>query len=158
MGEKLFAAAAIGCAKAPGGGEIFLDAAGVVTKLSEYFPSIVENFIIWIGTVGAICIGVIVLTVFFTILGVVKDWLRPGRYIKFQGFIKEADSVDVHLTSGKVMKDLRFLGFTDPASIKGNVPYQLQSMMLFETEDRRRVMMRGDLVKIIEMRQPYAES
>ncbi len=113
-----------------------------------------ENFIIWIGTVGAICIGIIVLAVFFTVLGAIKDWLRPVRYIKFKGFIQEADFVDVHLTSGKVMEDLRFLGFIDPASIKGNVPYQLQSMMLFETTDRRRVMMRGDLVKIIEVRRP----
>lgn len=111
-----------------------------------------EYFIIWISAIGAVCIGVMVLSVFFAVMGAIKSRLTSARYIKLKGFLKDGEVVDVHLTSGKVMEGLSFVGFMDTAAMKGGLPYQLQNMVVFETTDRRRVMLRGDLIKIIETR------
>lgn len=111
-----------------------------------------ENFVLWVGSIGAICIGIMALSVFFTALAAVNSRLAPARYVKLKGFLKGAEVVDVHLTSGKVMEALSFVGFMDAASSKGGLPYQLQNMVVFETPDHRRVMLRSDLIKIIETR------
>jgi len=115
-----------------------------------------ETFISWMAVIGAICIGIMVLAVFFSILSAIKGRFTPAQYIKLKGFLNDAPTVDVHLTSGKLIQNVRFVGFTDPNSLKGNVPYQLHHMIVFETEDKRRLMLRGDLIKIIEGREKNA--
>ena len=116
-----------------------------------------EGFINWISVVGAICIGVMILAVFFSLLSAIKSRLAPAHYIKIKGFLNDAQLVDVHLTRGKLIQNVRFVGFTDPNSLKGgDVPYQLKNMIVFETEDKRRLMLRGDLIKIIESREQNA--
>lgn len=111
-----------------------------------------EYFLNWLGAIGAICLGIMALAVFFTVLSAVNSRLAPARYVKLKGLLKGAEVVDVHLTSGKVMEALSFVGFMDAASTKGGLPYQLQNMVVFEKSDHRRVMLRGDLIKIIETR------
>ncbi len=115
-----------------------------------------ENFLIWFSAIVAICMGVIILAAFFAILSVIKNRMAPAQYLKIKGFLNDAQLVDVHLTSGKLIEKVRFIGFTDSSSIKGDAPYQLHNMIVFETEDKRRLMLRGDLIKIIEAKEPTA--
>jgi len=115
-----------------------------------------ESVITWASAIGSLCLGIMVLAVFFSILNSIKNRFTSAKYIKIKGFLKDSELVDVHLTSGKLIENVRFIGITDPASLKGNIPYQLTNMIVFETSDNRRIMLRGDLIKIIESKTPNA--
>ena len=106
-------------------------------------------FIMWMGPIGAICIGIMALAVFFTLLGLVKDRFSSSKFIKIKKLLNQPETVTVHLSSGKTVPNVRFVGFTDPASLKG-VPYQLSNMVVFETTDGRRVLLRADAIRIME--------
>ena len=117
---------------------------------NQSFHNMVESFTAWLGAIGALCIGIMALAVFFALLNAVKDSLKKPQHIQIKGFLSEAELVTVHLTSGKVISGLKFVGVVDASTIKGNLPWQLTSMVVFETEDQRRVMVRGDSIKIME--------
>jgi hypothetical protein len=108
-----------------------------------------ENFIMWMGPIGAICIGVMALALFFTFLGRIKDRFSSAKFIKIKKLLNQPEMVTLHLASGKTVSDVHFVGFTDPASLKG-VPYQLSNMVVFETTDGRRVLLRADAIRMME--------
>ena len=101
------------------------------------------------GFVAAICIGIIVLTTFFTIVGYFKSKTRGFEIVKMKGFVKDGRLVNVHLSIGQVYRSVRFLGFSDQ-SAKGGVPFQLANMVVCETQKGARVFFRPDSVRIIE--------
>ncbi len=102
------------------------------------------------GFVAAICIGIIVLTAFFTGLGYLKRRTRGFDIVKMKGFIKDGRLVNVHLSSGMVYRGVRFVGFSDQSSTKGGVPFQLSQMVVCETVKGARVLFRPEAVRIIE--------
>jgi hypothetical protein len=102
------------------------------------------------GFVAAVCIGIIVLTAFFTVVGYFKRKTRGFDIVKMKGFVKDGGLVHVHLSSGQVYRDVRFVGFSDQSSAKGGVPFQLSQMVVCETRKGARVFFRPDAVRIIE--------
>jgi hypothetical protein len=102
------------------------------------------------GFVAAICAGIIILTGFFTIISFLKKSTRGFDVVKLKGFIKDGKLVNVHLSSGKSVLKVRFVGFTNQTSGKGGVPYQLSNMVVLETEMGMRVLIRSDVVRMIE--------
>ena len=102
------------------------------------------------GFVAAICIGIIVLTAFFTAVGYFKSKTRGFDILKLKGFIKDGKLINVHLSGGKSLLGVRFVGFTDQSVGKGGVPYQLSSMVILETLKGSRVLIRSDSVRMIE--------
>jgi len=102
------------------------------------------------GFVAAICIGIIVLTAFFTAVGYFKSKTRGFDILKLKGFIKDGKLINVHLSGGKSLLGVRFVGFTDQSVGKGGVPYQLSSMVILETTKGSRIFIRADSVKMIE--------
>ena len=102
------------------------------------------------GFVAAICIGIIVLTVFFLAVGYFRRATRGFDVVKLKGFIKDGKLVNVHLSGGKSVLGVRFVGFTDQSAGKGGVPYQLASMVVLETTKGARVLIRADAVRMIE--------
>jgi multicomponent Na+:H+ antiporter subunit F len=94
-------------------------------------------------------IGIMALAVFFTVLGAIKDRFSSSKFIKIKKLLNQPEKVTLHLASGKTVADVHFVGFTDPASLKG-VPYQLSNMVVFETTDGRRVLLRADTIRMME--------
>ena len=101
------------------------------------------------GFVAAICIGIIVLTGFFTAVGHFKSKTRGFDILNFKGFIKDGKLINVHLSGGKTLTGVRFVGFTEGGG-KGGIPYQLTNMVILETTKGARIFIRGDSVKMIE--------
>lgn len=108
-----------------------------------------EIFIMWMGPIGAICIGIIVLTVFFKIIGYLGDRVSPVKHIKIKKLLSQSELVTAHLTSGDAIPNLKFIGFTDTASVKG-VPYELTNLVTFEKLDGTTVLVRANRIKMIE--------
>jgi len=109
-----------------------------------------DSFYQTLGFVAAICAGIIVLTVFFTIIGYFKRATRGFDVLKLKGFIKEGKLVNVHLNGGKSVLGVRFVGFTNQNSGKGGIPYTLSNMVVLETEKKARILVRADGVRMIE--------
>jgi ABC-type lipoprotein release transport system permease subunit len=108
-----------------------------------------ETFIVWISVIGAICIGVMALTVFFTLLNAIQRRLSKTAIINVKGIFKTSEWLNVHLNGSKTVERVKFIGFTDPNSMKG-VPYQLNNMVVFETAAGKRVLLRADTIRMIE--------
>ena len=108
-----------------------------------------EIFIMWMGPIGAICIGIMVLTVFFKTIGYLGDRVSPVKHIKIKKLLSQSELVTAHLTSGDEIPNLKFIGFTDTGSVKG-VPYELTNLVTFEKPDGTTVLVRANRIKMIE--------
>ena len=102
------------------------------------------------GFVAAVCVGVIILTLFFTAIGWFKRATRGFDIVKMKGFIKDGKLINVHLTSGQSLLGVRFIGFTDQASGRAAIPHQLSSMVVLETAKKARVYVRANSVRMFE--------
>jgi len=102
------------------------------------------------GFVAAISLGIIILTTFFAVIGYFKRATRGFDIVKMKGFIKDGRLINVHLSSGKTLLGVRFIGFTDQVSGKGGVSYNLSHMVVLETSKGARVYVRSDSVRIFE--------
>jgi hypothetical protein len=108
-----------------------------------------DIFIMWMGPIGAICIGIMVLTVFFKIIGYLGDRVSPVKHIKIKKLLSQSELVTAHLTSGDEIPNLKFIGFTDTGSVKG-VPYELTNLVTFEKPDGTTVLVRANRITMIE--------
>jgi hypothetical protein len=102
------------------------------------------------GFVAALSAGIIILTVFFTAVGHFKQATRGFGVVKMKGFIKDGKLVNVHLSGGKSILGVRFVGFTDQSPGKTGVPFQLSRMVVLETLKGSRILIRSDMMKMIE--------
>ncbi len=109
-----------------------------------------ETFIPVFGFVAALCAGVIILALFFFAVGYFRRRTRGFQVVKMNGFIKEGRLVNVHLSGGKILSNVRFIGFTEAGSTKGGIPWQFSQMIVCETSKGARVLFRADAVRIIE--------
>ena len=108
-----------------------------------------DIFIMWVGPIAAICIGIMVLTVFFKIIGYLGDRVSPVKHIKIKKILSQSELVTAHLTSGDKIPNLKFIGFTDSTSVKG-VPYDLTHLVTFEKLDGTTVLVRANRIKMME--------
>jgi hypothetical protein len=109
-----------------------------------------ETFFQVFGFVAAVSLGIIILTVLFTTVGYFKRVTRGFDIVKMKGFIKNGCIINVHLSSGKILAGVRFIGFTDQATGRGGVPYQLASVVVLETAKKARIYVRADSVRMFE--------
>jgi hypothetical protein len=103
-----------------------------------------------LGFVAAICIGVVVLTLFFTAFNALKKRSRGFEVVKAKGFISDGRLVNVHLSNGTVYRGLRFVGFADANAARDGVPFQFANMVVCETTNGARVLFRPEAVRILE--------
>ena len=109
-----------------------------------------DTFYQVVGFVAAICIGIIVLTAFFTAVGYIKSRTRSFDIVKLKRFIKDGRVVNVHLSSGRTFSGVRFVGFRDQSSAKGGSPFSLSQMVVRETAKGARISFRAEAVRVIE--------
>ncbi len=113
-----------------------------------------ETFSQVFGFVMAICFGIMVLTVFFTGVNYFKRKTCGFDIVKMKNFLKEDRVVNIHLSDGNIYRGVRFVGFSDPNSTKGGIPFQLSQMVVCETQKGARVFFRPDAVRVIEEVEP----
>lgn len=109
-----------------------------------------DNFYEVFGFVAAICLGIMSLTLFYTVIGFLKRTLQGTSVLSGSGFVRSGKIVRVHLRDGHVTSKVRFIGFSDSSTKNVAIPHQLSSMMVFETEAGARLMIRADSIKMIE--------
>jgi hypothetical protein len=102
------------------------------------------------GFVAAVSLGIMILTVFFTIIGYFKRATRGFDVVKMKGFIKDGRLINVHLSSGKLLSGVRMIGFTDQSAGGKAIPRQLSGMVVLETTAGARVYVRADSVRMFE--------
>jgi hypothetical protein len=112
-----------------------------------------DAFLTTFGAIGAIVLGIVLLTIFFKLLGLIQWMVGKPAVVKIKGLLKDAAWINVHLAGGKILENVRFVGFTDASSIKdGRIPYQLANMVVLETTEEKRILLRADLIRMIEER------
>lgn len=104
-----------------------------------------ELFILWMGPIAAICIGIMVLAVFFKALSSLSERVLDVKVVKIKKIFKQSETVDVHLSCGKQVPAVRFVGVAAQDSYRGIYP-----MIMFEKGDGRRVLVRADAIRVME--------
>ncbi len=105
-----------------------------------------EAFYSWLSAVGAICVGIAVLAVFFSILGYLKRRGTGVVPLKLSKALNDGASVEILLNSGKTISGVRFVGLSEPDSTMG-LPY---AVAIFQRPDGRKVLIRADAIRMIE--------
>jgi hypothetical protein len=111
-----------------------------------------EQFGQTLGVVAPIVGAIMVLTVFFKVVG----WMS-GRFpasttrIAFKGVLDARTRATVHLSNGTTLENVRFIGFTEAGSAKHPFPFELQGMVILEHPDGRRTMVPAKLIRMIEV-------
>jgi hypothetical protein len=110
-----------------------------------------ETFLNTFGFVAAILLGIIILILFVTLLNLASSKMGDPALIKMKKFFNNAGLINVHLAGGKIMERVKFIGFTNPASMKGgHIPYHLAHMVVLENSAAKRILIRADAIKMIE--------
>ena len=108
-----------------------------------------DAFLNSISIIGALCIGIIILSIFFTLLNSSKRRFSKVNLIKLDGLFMTSGFLNVHLSNGKSVYRVKLMGFTDTESIKG-IPHQLTNMVVFENAYGKRVLLRPDSIRMME--------
>jgi hypothetical protein len=107
----------------------------------------VETFSPVFGFVAAICIGIITLTVFFTLVGMFNRKVRGFEIVKTKKLFKEGKLVNITLNNGTVFRKVKFVGFT---THHPGAPSRLSQMLVCEKENGSKVFFQADTVRVIE--------
>jgi hypothetical protein len=109
-------------------------------------------FELTLSIVGPVVGGIIVLTVFFKLIGWIDRRSVAGTTrIAFKGVVDRKTLVVVHLATGRTIENVRLIGFTDSGSIKGPFPYELQNLVILEGVDGRRLLVQSRQIRMIEV-------
>jgi hypothetical protein len=107
-----------------------------------------EQFAIVGGAIAAIVAGIVVLAVFFSLLSRLGSGAQPEA-ISIRGVLPAGALADVQMASGKNFEQVRFVGFTSSESIKSNLPYELNGMVILENGQGERILVRAKDIRTI---------
>jgi hypothetical protein len=113
-------------------------------------PEPLHTFLLTAGLVSGLCVGIIILTLFFSLVAYLKSKLSKEKVGKMESYIRDGNFVDVHLANGNTLQRMKFIGFTSRATVKGHVPFQLGNMVVLENEQGLRTLIRADSIKMIQ--------
>jgi hypothetical protein len=120
-------------------------------------PKAIETFST-IG-VGVLCIalGIMALALFFTALSWLGNRGAKPETIKVRGILRKDTWAMVHMVGAETFERVRFIGFTNTESIKTNLPYDLNGMVILEDPEGKRYIVRAKSIRMIVIA-PVAES
>ena len=104
-----------------------------------------------VSIVGAVVLAIIVLTIFYRLLG----WMSGDRdakamSMKLRGILDEKTPATIQMNRGATLTDVRVVGFTNAADFKGAFPYELGGMIILARPDGGRTLIRANQVRMIE--------
>ncbi|MBX9579857.1 MAG: hypothetical protein K2X87_06070 [Gemmataceae bacterium] len=115
----------------------------------------VHPFELAVSIVGAVVIGIVALATFFYVVSwLTGDSEARARRVGIKRVLNDRTIATVHLVSGTVFENVRFVGYTSSDSIKGGLPYELHGMVILEHPDGRRTLIQAKLVRMIEVPAP----
>lgn len=100
-----------------------------------------------LGFVGAVCIGLVFLTLFFKLT---LGRNRPLAVVPAKDILRPDANVYVVLTDCRRIGPVRFLGFIDSKNNANSLPYPLSQLAVFERPEGGRVLVRPDSIRFIE--------
>lgn len=102
------------------------------------------------GFVAAVCLGIMILTGFFTAISFFKRTKRGFNVLPQKGFVRDGKQIHVHLRSGKSLQGMGFVGFIDQSSGNSGVPFPFLGMLVLVNTQGSRVLIRADSVMMLE--------
>ena len=105
------------------------------------------------SVIGAIVLGIMVLTIFFKLIGRLersKSAVSIGRRA-LEGLFDEATVATVYLSEGTVLEDVRFVGVTDASATKEPHLHELNRMLILEHRDGRKTVVPPKAIRRIEL-------
>jgi hypothetical protein len=98
--------------------------------------------------VGMLCfvLSIIVLSVFFLLLARLSAARIKQDSIPMSGVLTKDSWVTVHVSGAKPFERVRFIGFTN-----NQLPYYLSNMVILESAEGRRYLIREKVIKMIVM-------
>jgi hypothetical protein len=110
-----------------------------------------EPFLNTFGIVAGLVLGIVILTLFFKLVWFIQSKVSRTDFVKVNGLLKDAKSINVHLEDGTILEHVAFVGFIDSGLTKdGRIPYQFVNMVVLETTEQRRILVKADSIKMIE--------
>jgi hypothetical protein len=105
-----------------------------------------------VSVVGPIVGAIVVLTLFFRLLGWISHRSASGttRFV-VKGVFDGNTATTVHLSSGNAIENVRILGFTNPPSAKAPLPFELSRMVILQHADGRRALVQAKMIRKIEV-------
>lgn len=106
--------------------------------------------------VGILCIvlGIMALSVFFKLLGWLGRIGAKTETMAVRGVLKKDTWATVHMAGAETFERVRFVGFTNTESLKTNLPYDLNGMVILEDEEGRRFLVRAKAIRMIVIAPP----
>lgn len=111
-------------------------------------PKAIETFSTF--GVGILCavLGIMALAIFFMLLNRLGGGAKPET-MAVRGVLKKDTWATVHLQGGETFEQVRFIGFTSTESIKAQLPYDLNGMVILEDPDGKRYLVRAKAIRMI---------
>ena len=101
------------------------------------------------GFLLAVSFNIILLALFFFVLGKLTNRKNPMGLKQVNGFFKSSSLVDVHLSGSKIIRRVKIIGVTGSVSSKDTLPYELYGMLVLEKENGKRVVIKSELIKML---------
>ena len=101
--------------------------------------------------VGVLCfvLGIMALSTFFWVLGRINNLGARPDTLSVRGILKKNTWATVHMSGTETFQRVRFIGFTNTANMKNNLPYELNGMVILEDERGCRFLVRAKAIKMI---------
>jgi hypothetical protein len=106
------------------------------------------------GATIALCLGIIILTLFFVGLGYVRRLFEKpdGTVVAVKGFIRTDCLLTVKLATEEIER-VKFVGFTKsppPGPNKSPIPFNFAKLAVFESSDGGRIFLSAEKIQFIK--------
>jgi hypothetical protein len=106
-----------------------------------------------VSVIGAVVLGIMVLTVFVKLLGRLErgSWRLGVKEVAVEGLFGEKGTVTVRLSDGAVIEDVRIAGLTDTSGAQNLRLQEFDRMVILEHADGRRTVIPPKSIRRIEL-------
>ncbi len=112
-------------------------------------PTAIEMFSTFGVATLCIAVGIMTLAVFFTLLARVSNGGGKPDTIAVRGILKKDTWATVHVAGAETFDRVKFIGFTNANSMKTQLPYELNGLVILEDESKRQFMVRAKSIRMI---------
>lgn len=112
-------------------------------------PSAIEMFSTTGVAVLCIVLGIISLSIFFTVLSRITRSGSTPVTLSVEGVLTKDTWAKVYMTGSEDFERVRFIGYTNSESMKNNIPFELNGMVVLEDVHGCRFIVRAKLIRMI---------